>query len=158
MHETSSLSGCLSTKGFKVFFRQLLRDQRVIDLVTKSLVNVADNTYIAGQSDFVDGTSCDVLYIPRSADMNSLPPIVLEIQRTVNDKFMSVPSDTARQSLKHMANCRFLSFCVSDVNSSTMTKFSASRDLFFAREAHCDFWAKRCILLSKTTLDGHVIE
>jgi hypothetical protein len=37
---------------------------------------------------FVDGTECDILYMPRSADLASLSPVVVEIQHTVERAFM----------------------------------------------------------------------
>ena len=73
--------------GADLLSKTVLKDQRVINLMARNLTDPPNDTYIAGQSDFMDGAACDVLYIPHSVG-STFPPIVFEIQRQVNDKFM----------------------------------------------------------------------
>lgn len=56
----------------------MAKNQFIIDLITTSLLDVSPGTYTAGDSMFVDGTECDILYMPRSADLARLPPVIIE--------------------------------------------------------------------------------
>ncbi|CDH60618.1 hypothetical protein RO3G_05785 [Lichtheimia corymbifera JMRC:FSU:9682] len=144
--------------GTDLLSKSVLKDQRVINLLARSVVDAPNDTYIAGQSDFMDGTACDVLYIPRSA-ASTLPPIVFEIQRVVDDKFMlrAVRYATIVGQVHHRIPI-IVVLCVESVVNTVFNKFNAPCDYPFAKEAHCDFWAQRCILLSEATLRGHIAE
>ena len=48
--------------------------------------------------------------------------------------------------------------CVRNVVNTVLTKFNVLCKFPFEKEANCDFWAQRCILLSCATLEGHLSE
>ncbi|KAI8149415.1 hypothetical protein BJV82DRAFT_588000 [Fennellomyces sp. T-0311] len=48
--------------------------------------------------------------------------------------------------------------CVLNVVSTVPTKFNAPCTFPFAKDATCDFWAQRFLLLSSATLEGHLSE
>ncbi|GAA5807108.1 hypothetical protein MFLAVUS_000458 [Mucor flavus] len=52
----------------------VVKNQFTIDLITTSLLSVSTGTYAAGDNAFIDGSECDILYLPRSADLANLPP------------------------------------------------------------------------------------
>ncbi|KAI7857404.1 hypothetical protein BDC45DRAFT_478481 [Circinella umbellata] len=71
--------------------RTVLKDQRVISPMARSLTDVLDDTYNAGQYDFVDGTACNVLYIRRLTDTtgSATSPLAINVRSSVEEARMS---------------------------------------------------------------------
>ncbi|CEP13292.1 hypothetical protein [Parasitella parasitica] len=60
------------TPGTDRVSKIVAKNQFTIDLITTSLLNVPAGTYKTGDNTFIDGTECDILYLPSSADMAKL--------------------------------------------------------------------------------------
>lgn len=119
------------------------------------MLDVSNSTYIAGQSDWPDHRSCDFLYVPRLATMKSLPPIVVEVQQKVDNKFL-VRAIRYRMSVVQSYNVLLILIiiCVDKVaKQHILETFYSATDLPFLHEAPCNFWARMC-LLSKQTLNN----
>ena len=86
--------------------RIMVKNQFTIDLINTSLLDVPAGTYKTGDSMFIDGTKCDVLYFPRSADLANLSSEVVEIQHTVTHEFM----------------CRAVQYCLNVHKRSTSSQ------------------------------------
>ncbi|KAI8886651.1 hypothetical protein K501DRAFT_157979, partial [Backusella circina FSU 941] len=72
--------------GKDLMAKGILRDPKVINLITESLVKTTDD-YFIGNCERKDGTRSDMVLEPKSAH-SDLPPLILEIQHTVNIAFM----------------------------------------------------------------------
>ncbi|OBZ80410.1 Transposable element Tc1 transposase, partial [Choanephora cucurbitarum] len=86
--------------------RIMVKNQFTIDLINTSLLDVPAGTYKTGDSMFIDGTKCDVLYFPRSADLANLSSEVVEIQHTVTHEFMCRAVQYCLNSIDHFIDNR----------------------------------------------------
>ncbi|KAI7854334.1 hypothetical protein BDC45DRAFT_414252, partial [Circinella umbellata] len=64
--------------------RMVLKLQDVVDLVTKELLDAPSDTYTLADGDW-NNSRCDVLYMSNLP--SSFPPVLIEIQNTINDLF-----------------------------------------------------------------------
>ncbi|KAI8977681.1 hypothetical protein BDF20DRAFT_800633, partial [Mycotypha africana] len=61
----------------------------VITALSKALMPAAaDDSYVAVPTEFITGRKCDDLYAP-SNPLSSFPPIVVEMQKKVDHKFLT---------------------------------------------------------------------
>lgn len=74
--------------GTDLLSKLIVKQLSTVDAVTKSVLGVPDGTYMTSGTAFVDGSECDILYVPRLATNNSLPPVILEVQNIVSRNFM----------------------------------------------------------------------
>ncbi|CEI91192.1 hypothetical protein RMCBS344292_05490 [Rhizopus microsporus] len=142
--------------GQDILSRRILNDQHDINLITTSLLQVKIDTYNNAATEWRNGTRCDVLYLPETALRNSLPPILIEIQRNVNEVFMrrlmmyalNVVVTHARSPLPIV-----LIFCIDKVTPQALqTKFKSLPDMPWMKSFPCDLWAKNCYLVSNQPL------
>ncbi|CEG81839.1 hypothetical protein RMATCC62417_15990 [Rhizopus microsporus] len=117
-----------------------------------SLLQVKIDTYTNAATEWRNGTRCDVLYLPEIALRNSLPPILIEVQRNVNEVFMrrlmmyslNVVTTHARSPLPIV-----LIFCIDKVTPQALqAKFTSLPDMPWMKSFPCDLWAKNCYLVS----------
>lgn len=134
------------------------KNQFTIDLITTSLLNVPAGTYITGDSMFVDGTECDILYMPRSADLANLSPVVVEIQHTVTREFMC-------RAVQYCLNVykRFHVFPILFIVCTSKTESKALGDLFkpiqnksYLLETPCCHFATSCFMLTRQSIDPFI--
>lgn len=134
------------------------KNQYTIDLITNSLLNVPSGTYTTGGSMLNSGTACDILYMPRSADLPRFPPVMVEIQHTVTRNFM----------------CQVIQYCLNVYERSHVlpilliictseTEPEALRDLFkptqtypYLLETPCGLFATNCFMLTKGSIDPFI--
>ncbi|KAI8079371.1 hypothetical protein BDF21DRAFT_340475, partial [Thamnidium elegans] len=64
----------------------ILRDPKIVNLITDSLVKTTDD-YFIGNCEWTDGTRSDMVLEPKNA-LSDLPPLIVEIQHTINKSFM----------------------------------------------------------------------
>ncbi|ORX53177.1 hypothetical protein DM01DRAFT_1273977, partial [Hesseltinella vesiculosa] len=60
-------------------------NQDVIDLITKELLGAPKDTYTLADGDW-NTARCDVLYTSNLP--SSFPPVLIEVQNTINDLFL----------------------------------------------------------------------
>ena len=86
---------------------------------------------------------------------SSLPPILFEVPKTVHEPFMQRLIDYARNVYKiYKSYPMVLIFNIDSLSPSLDTQFKAMDDdhKCFHSIICCDFWAKSCHLISKTTM------
>lgn len=139
--------------GSDVLSKNVAKHQVVIDLVTKSLLNVADNTYCIAPTEWPDTMRCDVLFLPRLALERDLPPIILEIQCTINQDYMSCAIQYCLYAYRVYKKLPILmTICIEKVSpSSLMDTFKSCVEQQLMYEMPCAFWANRCLLLLSWT-------
>ncbi|KAI9366379.1 hypothetical protein BD770DRAFT_438527 [Pilaira anomala] len=67
--------------GKDLMAKEALRDPKVINLITESLVKTTDD-YFIGNCEWKDGTRSDMVLEPKNA-FSDLPPLIVEIQHTI---------------------------------------------------------------------------
>ncbi|ORE11361.1 hypothetical protein BCV72DRAFT_219865 [Rhizopus microsporus var. microsporus] len=73
--------------GSDLISKAVLVDTRIINITSKNLVNAPEDQYTAAPNEFLNKCACDVLYLPKAID-SEYPPIMIEVQKDVNEKYM----------------------------------------------------------------------
>ncbi|KAG1446004.1 hypothetical protein G6F55_011725 [Rhizopus delemar] len=138
----------------------LLLDQTVINLIVKSLLganDVPDDLYTAGQTDWVDGSKSDALYISRLETTDVIPPILIEVQNKVNQDFIS---RLIRYCTFVYSHYKFLPIVfVIAINGFTSIALEADFDtssIGFLLESSSKFWAKKFLLISAKSIKEQI--
>ncbi|KAL9536564.1 hypothetical protein MBANPS3_012560, partial [Mucor bainieri] len=130
--------------------KAIIQDPTVINYITTTLANTQDDYYV-GNCEWSDGTRSDVVLEPKSSVLN-LPPIIVEIQYTVNQLFMKRAVNYCLQAFKrYKVDPIILIVCVNTLHSYVIQRTMASRfpgGYAFPSEP----WAADCIILSKESL------
>jgi hypothetical protein len=74
--------------GQDILSKRILKNQKVIDLIVNSLLNIPAGTYGVASIERLNNTRSDTLYEPRLDIRRSLPPVLIEVQAVVDEKFM----------------------------------------------------------------------
>ena len=121
--------------------------------------HVTSAMYLPGDSTHSDGTQSDILYIPNVKPTEDLPPILIEVQRKVDPRFMS-------RAIKYCASVFeehgvlpiLLIICVNGFSSDAFKAQFEKSDRPYFLHANCEFWAKRCYVLSKESIKDFIHE
>lgn len=106
--------------------KAIIQDPTVINYITTTLANT-QNDYHVGNSEWSDGTRSDVVLEPKSSVLN-LPPIIVEIQYTVNQLFMKRAVNYSLQAFKrYKVDPIILIVCVNTLHSYVVQRTMASR-------------------------------
>ncbi|KAI8890318.1 hypothetical protein K501DRAFT_139775, partial [Backusella circina FSU 941] len=65
--------------------RMVLKHQDIVDVITKELLDAPNGTYTLADGDW-NNSRCDVLYMSNLP--LSFPPVLIEVQNTINDLFL----------------------------------------------------------------------
>ncbi|KAL4209668.1 hypothetical protein AB4K20DRAFT_1977695 [Rhizopus microsporus] len=115
--------------GSDLISKAILTDDRIINIICKSLNNSPQDHYMAAPSEFLNKSACDVLYLPKVA-LSEYPPIIVEVQKNVNEKYSKYPI--------------ILIIGVSTVTTSVTSKLNPATPYLYSLE--------RCLLMSSITL------
>ncbi|CEP19293.1 hypothetical protein [Parasitella parasitica] len=74
------------TPGKDQMSKRIIQDAKVLNYITEAITGT-ENDYFVGNCEWKNGTRSDVVLQPKSSSMD-LPPIIVEIQHTVNKQFM----------------------------------------------------------------------
>ncbi|ORZ02196.1 hypothetical protein BCR43DRAFT_481171 [Syncephalastrum racemosum] len=133
--------------------KALLKNKIIVDAIANSLLDVPHGTYIADDSEWKDNSRSDVLLVPRLTIQRSLPPILIEVQHTVNKAFLRrVMRYSTHIIERYFCEPVVLIFCVDHVQPKALlgqfTKEDDGKPYLLSYQA-ADLWAKQCILIPK---------
>ncbi|KAI8982368.1 hypothetical protein BDF20DRAFT_1000335 [Mycotypha africana] len=75
--------------GTDLMSKHVLLDSTVINMVVETVVNPsAKDQYSPWPTEWPNGSISDVLYLPNTFDDGNLPPVLIEIQHTVDNDFL----------------------------------------------------------------------
>lgn len=116
------------------------------------MVNAPEDQYTAAPNEFLNKCACDVLYLPKAID-SEYPPIMMEVQKNANEKYMcrAVKYSTLVYE-KYEKYPVVLIVGVSSVTASINNILAPATSHPFSKEIPSLLWAKRCLLISSTTL------
>ncbi|KAL1929296.1 hypothetical protein VTP01DRAFT_2355 [Rhizomucor pusillus] len=132
----------------------ILRTPTVINIVATGLLDIPNNTYTIANTEW-KGSRCDILYIPNLAIQQSLPPILVEVQKSVNESFMRRLLQYSLEIVNiYNAYPLVLVICTGKVSpTSLQSKFIPVEGKPWLRSSvNSDYWAKVCYLTSSQTL------
>lgn len=137
-----------------LIYNLILTDKRIINIITKSLLNAPKNSYTYTARELSDNCAFNTLYIPLGTQ-SSLPPILVNISEKLDNLNMS-------QIIQHCSDIferyNSLPICLiisqQKVNDNIFNRTTQYQELSFVREIQCTFWAKKCLLLSEDNIDN----
>ncbi|KAI9480301.1 MAG: hypothetical protein EXX96DRAFT_562020 [Benjaminiella poitrasii] len=140
--------------GKDLLSKMILKTKVVMDLVASELLDIGDGNYVNAGTEWHNGSRSDVLYVSRDGILNSLPPILIEVQLTVNEAFMHKLVQYSQSALQlYRSYPVVVVFCIDKVCSTVINKFKPVHDKpWMHASASTDYWAKSCFLLSQRTL------
>lgn len=140
--------------GTDLLSKLIVKQLSTVDAVTKSVLGVPDGTYMTSGTAFVDGSECDILYVPRLATNNSLPPVILEVQNIVSRNFML-------RVIRYCLNVYqfwnklpvLVIICINKVSPKELEDtFTPKENTKYPLETPCLHWAESCFLLTRKVL------
>ncbi|KAJ8663368.1 hypothetical protein O0I10_000607 [Lichtheimia ornata] len=143
--------------GMDLPSKRVLKAQTTIDMIMRSLLDVSNGTYCSSGTEWNNGMRCDVLYTPRLSIHTSLPPVLIEVQRKINDAFirriiqycLSVTNIYPNHPLPIV-----LIFCVDKASARNLsTKFESCDEKPWLKQFPCTGWATNCYLVSNDAPD-----
>lgn len=132
--------------GKDLMAKETLRDPKVVNLITESLVKTTDD-YFIGNCDWKDGTRSDMVFEPKNA-LSALPPLIVEIQHTVNKASMKRAISYCLQAFaRYHKDPIILIICVEKLNQDNIhVKLSKLPGVF---SYFSEPWAEPCYIISK---------
>lgn len=117
------------------------------------------HNYVLGDCEWPNNTKSDVLYVS-TLESNTLPPILIEIQHTVDTDFLDRAILYCLSVKKaHKMAPILLIICVSHVSGRELELKFNNNDAFpFMKQMKCDIWAQKCLMLSSDSIDAHLKE
>lgn len=140
--------------GEDTLSKLVLSHQTVIDLVASSLVNATSGTYVISNTEYGDKNRSDIIYTPTLPESN-FPPILIEIQKTVDQLFMSRLLTYSCNLFRHYKVYPVvLVFCVDNTVRNELDTFTPKVQKKYVLQAECRYWAKDCSILSKNSISN----
>ncbi|CAO3633147.1 unnamed protein product [Mucor hiemalis] len=132
--------------GKDLMAKEALRDPKVVNLITESLVKTTDD-YFVGNCEWKDGTRSDMVLEPKNAH-SDLPPLIVDIQHTVNKAFMKRAISYCLQAFtRYHKEPTILIICVEKLNQDNIhVKLSKLPGVF---SYFSEPWAEHCYIISK---------
>ncbi|CEP14887.1 hypothetical protein [Parasitella parasitica] len=71
--------------GTGLMTKLMLQDPRIMNIVLKTLIGPeVEDKYTSASCEWIDGRHADILYVPKTAAIEAFPPVVVEVQNTVD--------------------------------------------------------------------------
>ncbi|KAI9487440.1 MAG: hypothetical protein EXX96DRAFT_498097, partial [Benjaminiella poitrasii] len=126
----------------------ILTDERVINIITNSVINAPEKSYVTAPTEFINKHICNVLYTPHDTQ-NTLPPILINIvenlEKTELNQIIQLCIGTY-EKYDTLPVC--LIIVTHQFNENITEQSSPCQKLPFLREISSTFWAKQCLLTS----------
>ncbi|KAG1324074.1 hypothetical protein G6F57_012702 [Rhizopus arrhizus] len=142
--------------GQDILSKRILKNQKVIDLIVNSLLNIPAGTYGVASSEWLNNTRSDTLYEPKLDIQKSLPPILIEVQATVDEKFMIRLMQYAINVIERYGSKPIvLIFCVGKISPKSLSaQFTqCTNNQRYLRSFPSLVWAQQCLLVFENNDD-----
>ncbi|CEG80113.1 hypothetical protein RMATCC62417_14494 [Rhizopus microsporus] len=132
----------------------VLSSPTIIDQIMKYLLDVAPGAYISDNTEWSNGMRSDVLYVPRLSISCDFPPVLIEVQKLVDQNFMArLITYSINVFMRYKVHPIVLVFCVDKVCQAVMGTFEQSKTKVNMFETTCYHWAKNCYLISNKIIN-----
>jgi hypothetical protein len=132
----------------------VLSNSTIVDKILKSLLDVTPGTYTTDNTEWSNGLRSDIFYVSRIGISSSLPPILIEVQKRVDQTFMArLITYSINVFMRYKFYPIVLIFCVDTVSQAVMHTFEQSNTKANMFETICYNWAKNCYLISNRIID-----
>ncbi|GAA5799980.1 hypothetical protein HPULCUR_005401 [Helicostylum pulchrum] len=139
--------------GTDLISRMVLNDNQSINMLIKVLVpEVEEDHYVATPTEFINRKKCDVLYAPHNP-LSTFPPVFIEVQNQVDEKFLVRAIHYSTLIYERYKKRPILVIIgVASATAQFMSMTAPNSDFPFANHIPCIGWAKRCLVLTSSTL------
>lgn len=112
--------------GNDLIAKRILADPKVMNIITQSLTGTSNN-YFIGNCEWSNGTRSDMVLEPKSPH-SGLPPLIVEVQHTVNLGFMKRAVSYCLQAYMRYDNePTILIFCVEQLQHDILKHVKPSK-------------------------------
>ncbi|PHZ14146.1 uncharacterized protein RHIMIDRAFT_290877 [Rhizopus microsporus ATCC 52813] len=133
-------------------------NKTVINIIVHHLlgINIPNNAYLSGSTEWADGKRSDALYIPRNGVTHDLPPILIEVQNCIDQLFMiRLINYCAHVYERYEVLPVVLVFVVKKFSNTTFEeKFVKKANAPYILETQCEFWAKSTNFVSAKSIEN----
>ncbi|ORX45528.1 hypothetical protein DM01DRAFT_1340035 [Hesseltinella vesiculosa] len=129
----------------------ILKSQSAINIISQAILDVPADTYTITDGEWPTGLRSDVVYEPHAVVQEVLPPIIVEVQSIVDEKFMTrlVKYCQFAYDRYGMLPIAFI-ICVGKVlPAALLSKFTPHGQMpWLSVLGSSDFWAKGCYMVT----------
>ncbi|PHZ17102.1 uncharacterized protein RHIMIDRAFT_309933 [Rhizopus microsporus ATCC 52813] len=144
--------------GTDLTSKLILNNKTVINIIVHHLlgINIPNNAYLSGSTEWADGKRSDALYIPRNGVTHDLPPILIEVQNCIDQLFMiRLINYCAHVYERYEVLPVVLVFVVKKFSNTTFEeKFVKKANVPYILETQCEFWAKSTNFVSAKSIEN----
>ncbi|KAG1442953.1 hypothetical protein G6F56_010852 [Rhizopus delemar] len=137
-----------------------LNNKTIINIIVNELLgsDVPNNTYISASTEWSDGTRSDAIYIPKNEVTHDLPPILVEVQHQVDQRFMlRLINYCANIYERYEVLPVVLVFVVEKFSNTILEKsFIAKESAPYILETQCEHWAKSANFVSAKSIENYI--
>ncbi|KAI9018793.1 hypothetical protein CLU79DRAFT_795300 [Phycomyces nitens] len=124
----------------------ILKHPDVKNIITITLMNTNGDAYRIGDAEWDHSLRSDVVYEPMHVSLDQ-PPIIVEIQATVNADFMNRAVHYCIMAYRRYKVLPIL-LIFNTQTTSISTDDKSSLNNFCALSLSCEYWAKKCYLVN----------
>ncbi|CAO3627028.1 unnamed protein product [Mucor hiemalis] len=134
----------------------MLQDPRVMNIVLKTLIGPnAENEYTSASCEWIDGRHADILFVPKAVATEALPPVVVEIQNTVDKPFIRRIMKYYNHVIeKYHVEPLALTICINEVRKCISDSFTDTTKAPYLKKLLSDCWAQEHLFLDKNTISA----
>ena len=139
--------------GTEHMTKEVITNSAVTNIITLHLTDT-EGDYIIGNNKWSDGSRSDVVLEPKRLT-SSLPPIIIEIQHSLDTNFMKRPVHYCLQAFdRYKSDLILLVLCPNRVSSNVPENKKAAH-VSACYSFPCHFWVKECLIVSKESVEVH---
>ncbi|KAI8637001.1 hypothetical protein BD408DRAFT_354547 [Parasitella parasitica] len=137
-----------------------LNNKTIINIIVHQLLgsDIPNNAYISGSTEWADGKRSDALYIPRNEVTRDLPPILVEVQNHVDQRFMlRLINYCANVYDRYEVLPVVLVFVVEKFSNTIFEEsFVEKASAPYILETQCEHWAKSANFVSAKSIENYI--
>lgn len=120
--------------------------------------DIPNNAYISGSTEWADGKRSDVLYVPRNEVTRDLPPVLIEVQNQVDQRFMlRLINYCANVYDRYEVLPVVLVFVVEKFSNTIFEEsFVEKANAPYILETQCEHWAKSANFVSAKSIENYI--
>ncbi|ORE11500.1 hypothetical protein BCV72DRAFT_284144 [Rhizopus microsporus var. microsporus] len=140
--------------GSDLMPKAIINDPNVINIITTALLNV-QNDYVTVNPEWDNGTRSYVVLEAKSSVM-SHPPIIIEIQHTINSLFIKRFINYSLEAFKRYNLDPIVPIVCTDALSDYVAKNVKSSNIPSCNDFPSTGWASRCLIVSKACIQESI--
>ncbi|KAG0164093.1 hypothetical protein DFQ28_003112, partial [Apophysomyces sp. BC1034] len=139
--------------GSDLMAKLMLRDPIVIDMIVTTVIGPeARSLYSSRPTEWSNRSRSDVIYAA-SVSSDNLPPVLVEVQHTINLEFIDRLLNYALCVKKDFKAKPVVVVFGVDATRNDVTSDFEPTSYSFMKQIPCKYWAERCYILDRNTIE-----